>query len=117
MKYTFMLIVFLCAGACAAKNPDIIIDPKDTDMSQYYSDLSQCRQLSSQVEQKAGKKAVAGALAGGLIGRIIARPGSVRRGATLGVVSGSLRGAVQTRNERLTLTKHCLASRGYAVLN
>ncbi|MGD8570373.1 MAG: glycine zipper family protein [Gammaproteobacteria bacterium] len=113
---TVVALVLVITG-CAARNADIIIDPKGVPMDQYQADLAQCRLISQQVDQKAGGRALGGAVVGGLVGAAIGNSRTARKGATIGAVTGTARGARATKRERLTVTKNCLRQRGYAVLN
>ena len=106
----------LMAG-CATRNSDIIIDPAGVRMDKYQADLAQCRQISEQVEQKAGGRALGGAVVGGLVGAAIGNSSTAKKGAGIGAVTGTARGARATKRERLKVTKNCLRHRGYVVLN
>ena len=100
---------------CAAKNSKPVIDPAGVDMAQYETDVSECEQIATQVEQKAGEGAAGGALIGGLIGAIVG--GSAVRGAGVGAVAGGAGSAGDTAKERSKVVKNCLRNRGYRILN
>ena len=56
---------------------------------------------------------VVGAVAGDIIGD----RHSTQKGAKLGALGGALKGARATKIERTRVTKNCLRTRGYSVLN
>ena len=102
---------------CAARNKDIIIDPAGVDMGQYQTDLSLCQNISKQVDSKAGAGAVSGALVGGLIGAALGNSDTAKKGAGIGAISGTARGARATKREKHKVIKNCLLNKGYVVLN
>jgi outer membrane lipoprotein SlyB len=102
---------------CAAKNSKPVIDPAGVDMARYETDVAECEQIATQVEQKAGEGAAGGALVGGLIGAIIGGGGSAVRGAGVGAVAGGAGSAGDTEKERSKVVKNCLRNRGYKILN
>jgi outer membrane lipoprotein SlyB len=118
---TFRLgIYFACFFAlfgCAAHSSKPVIDPAGVDMVQYETDVGECEQIATQVEQKAGKSAAKSALAGGLIGAIVGGGDSAIRGAGVGAVAGGASGSADTQREKSTVVKNCLRNRGYKVLN
>lgn len=116
-KICILTLLLITTTGCAARNRDIIIDPAGVRMDAYQADLAQCRQLAEQVDQKAVGGALGGAVVGGLIGATIGNHNTARKGAAIGAVSGTARGARATRGEKLKVTKNCLRHRGYVVLN
>ena len=117
LNYTFLLgsLILLCG--CAARGSDIIIDPAGVNMQQYQVDLAHCEQIAEQVRQKAGERGAGGALIGGLIGAVVGDSDTVKKGAGVGAITGTARGAAATKRERLRVIKNCLRNRGYSVLN
>jgi len=107
----------LLAGGCSSYNSKPVIDPAGVDMAQYESDVAECQQIATQVDQKAGGQAAGGAVVGGLIGGILGGGDGAVKGAGVGAVSGGARGAVQTEEEKSRVVKNCLRNRGYKVLN
>ena len=102
---------------CAAHNSKPVIDPAGVDMAQYETDVGECEQIATQVEQKAGEGAAGGALVGGLIGVIVGGSDSLLTGAGVGAVAGGARSAGDTEKERSRVVKNCLRNRGYKILN
>lgn len=111
------LVSFVFHTGCAARNKDVIIDPTGVDMAQYQSDLVLCQDIARQVNQKAGAGAVGGAVVGGLIGATLGNSDTARKGAGVGAITGTARGARATKRERQKVTKNCLRNKGYVVLN
>lgn len=111
-----IILTLLMLSGCS-RHANIIVDPKGLDMAQYQADLAECRQLSEQVESKAGTGAVAGAAVGAVVGEIVGGGNRTRIGASLGAVKGGLRGGAASRHERIRVIKNCLRHRGYHVLN
>ena len=111
-----ILVIMLNTG-CAARNKDIIIDPTNVDMGLYQSDLAYCQQLADQVDSKVGANAVGGAAAGGLIGAAFGNSNSMKKGAAIGAIAGTARGARAKKREKLKVTKNCLRLKGYSILN
>ena len=120
MKRIYQIIsiagITLVVG-CAANNSKPIIDPAGVDMAQYETDVGECEQIATQVEQKAGEGAAGGALVGGLIGAIVGGGNSAITGAGVGAVAGGARSAGGTEKERSQVVKNCLRNRGYKILN
>ena len=102
---------------CAARNKDVIIDPTDVNMGQYQTDLNHCQNISEQVDSKAGAGAVGGAVVGGLIGATLGNSDTAKKGAGVGAITGTARGARATKRERQKVIKNCLRNKGYVVLN
>ena len=120
MKMYLIVVIslgMLTLNGCAARNTKIVVDPHNVDMEAYQIDLVQCRQIAMQVESKAGKGLVAGAAVGAIAGDIVGGRDKTRKGAKLGALGGTVRGAAATKRERTRVIKNCLRHRGYAVLN
>lgn len=110
-----MLSIFTLSGC--ARHAKVIIDPMGVDMGRYQANLAECKQLSEQVEPKAGAGIVGGAVVGGVVGEIVGGGNRTRIGAQLGALKGGLRGGAATKHERTRVVKNCLRHRGYRVLN
>ncbi len=116
---TLVLIAMISlSAACATRNRSgVVIDPEGVDMYRYQRDLSECQQISRQVDQKAAGGAIGGAVVGGVIGAIVGDRTTAARSAGVGAVAGGVGGAGSTRQERQLVVKNCLRNRGYRVLN
>lgn len=112
---SLLVSIFTLSGC--ARHAKVIIDPHGVNMGQYNADLAECRQLSEQVEDKAGAGIIGGAIVGGIVGEIVGGRDSTRVGASLGALKGGLHGGAASRGERTRVVKNCLRSRGYNVLN
>ncbi len=111
------LLGITLATGCAAHSSKPIIDPQGVDMEQYEADISDCEEIATQVDQKAGEGAARGALVGGLIGAVIGDSESVLTSAGIGAVAGGASGAARTDKEKSQVVKNCLRNRGYEILN
>ena len=116
-SFGLLLFCALLIGGCASDPNKPVIDPEGVDMAQYEEDLAKCKQVATQVEQKAGNEAVTGAVVWGLIGAIFGDSDTAARGAGAGFVGGGAKGLSKTELERGKVVKNCLRHRGYAVLN
>jgi len=103
------------ASGCASSQSKPIIDPAGVDMAQYEIDVTECEQVATQVEQKAGTSAVEGAVVGGVIGAIF--DNNVGEAAAAGAVIGGVKGGASTEKEKSQVVKNCLRDRGYRILN
>lgn len=115
IRFLLLMLPTLLISACARQQ--IIIDPAGVDQTRYQQDLSECKKIAEQVEQKAGQGALGGAVISGAIGAILGDRRDAERLAGVGAVSGGASGAAQTRREKIMVTKNCLRNRGYKVLN
>lgn len=118
LSFSKPIVVFLllATAACASKQ-QVIIDPAGVDMGKYQQDLTECQQISEQVEQKAAGGAVAGAVVGGLVGAALGNSGTAGRMAGAGAVVGGASGVGATQQEKDQVVKNCMRNRGYSVLN
>ena len=110
-------LLFGCAAQQPGRGP--IVDMKGVDPVRYETDLSDCRQYSSQVElgQDTATGAVAGAVLGGVAGAVAQDSDTAKRAAGVGAVVGGAHGAMSGLEERDRVVRTCLRGRGYAVLN
>ena len=113
---TILVLLALLAVGCAGKSKPVI-DPAGVDMGKYQSDLAECEQIATQVEQKAGEQAVGGAVVLGAIGAVLGGSDGAKKGAGVGLIGGAAEGARDTNRERALVVKNCLRNRGYKVLN
>jgi outer membrane lipoprotein SlyB len=108
---TFVLIL---AGCAAQPNP--IIDTKGVDMAAYRRDLAECEQYATEVSMAAG--AAKGAVAGGAYGAVVGSiSGAAAEGAGTGAITGAAVSMMDADREKRDVVKHCVAGRGYRVLN
>ena len=114
-RILFLAVSAILVSACARNQ--IIIDPAGVDQARYRQDLSECKAIAEQVDQKAGQGAVTGAVISGAIGAILGDRRDAERLAGVGAVSGAASGAAHTRQEKNMVIKNCLRNRGYKVLN
>lgn len=115
--FTALLLFSLTMAGGCSKRQSVIIDPQGVDMGQYQTDLTECKQISEQVESGVGEGAAGGAVVGGLVGAIVGGKHSIGRSAGVGAVLGGAKGASATKEERELVIKNCLRNRGYRVLN
>lgn len=107
----------LLAG-CATRGAGYVplVDMQGKEDAQFASDLTQCQAYARQRIDAASGAAI-GAVAVGILAAVLAPRGwrneVAGRGALLGGVSGAA-GATDTQE---SITKRCLAGRGYNVLN
>ncbi|MCX2779957.1 glycine zipper family protein [Microbulbifer thermotolerans] len=100
----------------------IVIDTYGVNMRQYQVDLADCKSLAYATRADEGRRgitrAAGGALLGGALGAIIGDTSSAAAaGAGAGAVLGGVSGAGSAHVEADRITKNCLLSRGYRVLN
>lgn len=106
--------ILLLAG-CAH---DPVVDMRGVDARQYRQDLAECRTYANQVStaEAAAKRGAIGAAVGGTIGAIIGDHHTAKRGAGIGGVSGSVKGAEKAEARKTRILYNCLRGRGYNVL-
>ncbi len=118
-----MVVVAVCtaallaAGCAGTRRSEVVIDPEGVDMAQFDRDLAECRQISEQVNQRAGTGAVGGAVVGAAVGAIVGNSSTAAKGAGVGAVVGGAKGAGSTHREKKLVVKNCMRERGYKVLN
>lgn len=121
MKRVIVSVVAVSFLAGCATNPRgagyvPLVDMKGHNEEQFAVDVRECQAYARQ-RMDAAQGAMAGAVAGALLGALLAPRGHrnyvASRTATVGAVSGGL--AANENQE--TITKRCLAGRGYNVLN
>ncbi|MBV1889058.1 MAG: glycine zipper family protein [Proteobacteria bacterium] len=118
MKYSMLILGVVATLLSFSGQADVIIDPAGVDKEVYEKDLAECKELSGQVESKAGSSAARGAVQGAAIGVIVGNNNrSTRRHAGVGAVLGGASGSNRTRAEQEKIIKNCMKGRGYNVLN
>ncbi|XOV86309.1 MAG: YMGG-like glycine zipper-containing protein [Pseudomonadota bacterium] len=112
------LFVLLGLGLLTACASDPIVDMRGVDQARYDADLAECRSYANQV--KTGEQAVTqgaiGAAVGSVLGAVIGDSDLAQRGAGVGAVSGTTRGASKALNRKEQVVMNCLRGRGYKVL-
>ena len=125
------ILALLFSSNCFA---NIIIDTKNVDQEKYHADMFECQQYSQQVQhqqvESTGKSALGSTARGAALGAagvaIAGGSGSegAKVGAGIGLVSGLAshhrakeQSEIAYSAEVEQVIKHCMASRGYTVLN
>ena len=97
-----------------------MVDPKNTDMARFQTDLAECKQIAEQ-GPGTGAGAAGGAVVGYALGQVVARTtgnshvaNEAGRGAA---VIGGAKGASSGEQGKRTVIRNCLAGRGHKVLN
>lgn len=121
------LAAFILAGcASAPRGADYVplVDLRGKDAAQLATDTAECQVYARQTmdaAEGAVTGAIAGAIVGALLGAALAQHGYrndwAAHGAAFGAIGGGASGAVQANDTQESITKRCLAGRGYSVLN
>jgi outer membrane lipoprotein SlyB len=120
---TFFTLALVLLAACGNNrhhgNSGIIIDTKNTDMSNYQQDLAECEQYTEQVAtgKHVTSGAVGGAVLGGLVGAAVGNSTTAQRGAGAGAITGTAKGVSKSEQEKSRVLRNCLRGRGYKILN
>ena len=113
-KVTVFLGLGLSLTACADGPYEPIVDGQVS--RNYQSDLTACRQVSTQ-KQSTGKGATAGAVVGGLIGGAEDESvGGAVVGAALGGLIGSAEEKAEVRDDQDQIVFNCMRGRGHNVV-
>ncbi len=124
MKYSLYILLMLSLLSSCRQVDEMtgnrpIVDTKGVDPEVYEADLQECYVFADEVQ--AGRKvaigAATGAVVGGVIGAAAGNSNTAKRGAGVGAVTGTLRGAGDVMQERERVVRNCLSYRGYLVLN
>ena len=133
--FTFLTIAALTISSCGANLAEYepVVDPYNTDMTNFKGDLIQCRGIASEVkvkyEEQASKEAlanaVAGAVSGAIAGAVVGSGSSYQRDLTAyGAASGAAAGAAASaqyyalaRFGPNRIIDRCMANRGYTILS
>lgn len=107
----------LLAG-CATTGANYVplVDMQGKDPGKFQTDLTECQGYARQ-RMDAAQGAMVGAIAGALLGALIAPRGIRNDIAARGAVMGAAGGAGEANQTQESITKRCLAGRGYNVLN
>lgn len=119
MKKTIIAILSIAVLAgCATRGANYVplVDMKNKDQQQFDTDVKECQAYAKQ-RMDAADGAVAGAVAGALLGALIAPRGFRNELAGRSALIGAAGGAAGASDTQETITKRCLAGRGYNVLN
>lgn len=110
------LILSACATAPRGAAYAPLVDLQGKSAEQLAVDTGECQAYARQ-RMDAAQGAMAGAIAGALLGAFLAPRGYRNEvaGKTAGL--GAISGAVQANDTQESITKRCLAGRGYSVLN
>lgn len=122
----FVICLFLQGCATTPRGADYVplVDMKGHDANKFATDTQECQAYARQrmsAAQGAMNGAMAGAIAGALIGAVLAPHGyrndAAGQVAAFGALGGAATGAVDANDTQESITKKCLAGRGYNVLN
>ena len=92
-----------------------IIDRKGVDLNLYALDLKQCSEYADQVS--VGRSVIKGAAAGAAIGGLYEVVTREEEAVELGAVTGGIKSAIASMNQKEKIVKKCLIGRGYRVLS
>lgn len=113
-----------CASAPRGADYVPLVDLRGKDAAQLATDTAECQVYARQTmdaAEGAATAAIAGAIVGALIGAALGGNGYRNEwaayGAAYGAAGGAVTGAVQANDTQESITKRCLAGRGYSVLN
>tara|TARA_Y100001935_G_scaffold151157_1_gene124718 strand:+ start:1318 stop:1698 length:381 start_codon:yes stop_codon:yes gene_type:complete len=126
MPFKKYLTVFLLSASlstgCVSTVPDPlfsnsgpIIDRKGVDLNLYALDLKQCSEYADQVS--VGRSVIKGAAAGAAIGGLYEVVTREEEAVELGAVTGGIKSAIASMNQKEKIVKKCLIGRGYRVLS
>lgn len=93
-----------------------LVDMKGQDEAAFATDVRECQAYARQ-RMDAVQGAMAGAIAGALLGALVAPRGHRNYVATRTGSAGALAGGAAANENQESITKRCLAGRGYNVLN
>ena len=109
-------IAMLAGCATSGANYVPLVDMKGKDQQAFNADVIECQAYARQ-RMDAASGAAAGAVAGALLGALIAPRGYRNLVAGHTAIGGAAGGALAANETQETITKRCLAGRGYNVLN
>lgn len=112
-----MLAVLMLAG-CATRGANYVplVDMRYKDAAQFQRDVFECQQYAK-TRMDAAEGAAMGAIAGGILGALLSPKGQGGQGSRQGAIIGGVGAGAEANNTQETITKRCLAGRGYNVLN
>ncbi len=119
-KILICLIALSLTAGCATRPRGAayvpIVDMQGHNEYAFLNDLQDCQNYAKQT-MSAAEGAVAGAIAGALLGALIAPRGYRNYAAGRVGAAGAITGGLQANDTQESITKRCLAGRGYNVLN
>ena len=110
------LILSACATPPRGAAYTPLVDLQGHSPERLASDTAECQAYARQ-RMDAAQGALAGAAVGALLGAFLAPRGYRNEVAGKAAGLGALSGAVQATDTQESVTKRCLAGRGYSVLN
>ncbi|MBF2760324.1 MAG: glycine zipper family protein [Ectothiorhodospiraceae bacterium AqS1] len=135
-KKGLVVFIFLAIAGCAMQplseyRP--VVDSKRTDMSEFESDLTDCRAIAIELQQEYEERQmnemmtnlIVGALVGGVVGSIAGDSGNyqgryTRAGALAGALASASENAYSEDIVRFgprRVVDRCMSDRGYRILN
>jgi len=93
-----------------------LVDMKGKSQQAFVQDTQECQAYAS-TRMSGGQAAVGGAVAGGVLGALLAPKGHRTDVAAFGMVAGGTGAGAKAVYTQESITKQCLAGRGYNVLN
>ena len=119
-RITTIIIVALALSACATAPRGAayvpLVDMAGKNPDQFARDVAEC-QVYAQQRMDAAQGAMIGAVAGALLGAFLAPRGYRNEVAGHAAVLGAAGGAIEATDTQESITKRCLAGRGWNVLN
>lgn len=118
IRLVSILATVALVSGCATRGAGYVplVDMQGRDSSKWTTDLAECQSLS-RTRAYAQDALAVGAIVGGLLGAVLSPRGLRNEGAAFGAAVGGLGAADGARETQETITKRCLAGRGYSVLN
>lgn len=110
------LVLSACATAPRGAAYVPLVDLQGKNPAQFATDTAECQAYARQ-SIDAAQGAVAGAVAAALLGAFLAPRGYRNEVAGKAAGLGAVAGATQANDTQESITKRCLAGRGYSVLN
>ena len=117
---TLLLLLGLSSVPAVSSAEQFTLDTKGVDMSQYYTDLQDCKAFAE--KKSVAGDAVTGAIAGTVIGAAIGvalgdDSDWATGGAKWGAIDGAAQGAWSGYENKRAVLRNCLIGRGYRVLD
>ena len=118
MKNILTIVLLPVLTGCATRGANYVplVDLQGRSQETFTKDTTEC-QAFAKTRLDAAQSAVVMAIVGALIGAAIAPSGYRSGAASYGAGIGALSGASTATDTQESITKRCLAGRGYSVLN
>lgn len=118
VRFTCAVVALAILGGCATTGSNYVplVDMQGKDEAKFRSDVTECQAYAKQ-RMDAAQGAMVGAIAGALLGAFLAPRGYRNEVAGKAAGLGALGGAGEANQTQESITKRCLAGRGYNVLN